>query len=242
MSRLPAVPDLTTLHSTRDAWHALAEQVLAAARHRVTGRIGLRATPGGFGTPPFGDGEELRIDGAELVVTRDGETMRYPITTVRAAADAVGIVPGAPAEVYAPATALDPDAPLAIHPGAAAALAGYLELGTTLLEALRTSATADEAASDVQLWPEHFDIGLELGNEAIDARATFGASPGDAPHPLPYLYVTRWPGVADDPFWNDDAFPGASLDYRVLVEAADAAERGREFFAAARTVLTRHSA
>jgi hypothetical protein len=241
MSNLPAVADLPTLHATRDSWHALAEHVLAAARHRVNRRIGLRATPGGFGTPSFGDGEEVRVDGAALVVTRDGETVRHPITTVGAAADAVGIVPGAPTEVYAPATALDPDALLVIDPRAAVVLAAYLELGTELLQAFRASATADDAPSEVQLWPEHFDIGLELGNEARRARGTFGASTGDASHPLPYLYVTRWPGVADDPFWDDEAFPGASLDYRALAEAPDAAARGREFFRAARTVLTRHS-
>ena len=157
--------------------------------------------------------------------------MRHPITTVGAAAEAVGIEPGAAAEVYAPTTALDPDAPLVIDPGAAGALAAYLALGTELLEALRTSAAADDAPSDVQLWPEHFDIGLELGDEAEEARGTFGASPGDAPHPLPYLYVTRWSGATDDPFWNDEAFAGASLDYRTLVEAPDAAVRGRDFFA-----------
>jgi len=241
MSTLPAIGDPMALHSTRDAWHALAEHVLAPARHRVTGRIGLRATPGGFGTPPFGDGEDVRVDGVELVVTRDGETARHPITTVGAAAAAVGIAPGAPTEVYAPTTALDPDAPLVIDPRAAAALAAFLALGTELLRALRASATTDDAPSDVQLWPEHFDIGLEIGNEARAARGTFGASPGDATHPLPYLYVTRWPGAADDPFWNDEAFPGASLDYRALAEVPDAAARGRELFVAARTVLSRHS-
>ena len=40
---------------TRLSLHALAEHVLCAARHRVNGKIGLRFTRGGFGTPFFGD-------------------------------------------------------------------------------------------------------------------------------------------------------------------------------------------
>src|ERR687898_1263919 len=42
-----------TYPATRGALHAVAEHVLAAALHRSTGRIGLRATPDGFGTPRF---------------------------------------------------------------------------------------------------------------------------------------------------------------------------------------------
>lgn len=239
MSTLPAIPDVTTLGSTREAWHALAEHVLSTARYRATGRIGLRATPGGFGTPVFGDGDELRIDGDELVVTRrSGEAVRHPITTVRAAADAIGITPGAPTDVYTPTTGLDPDTPLVIDREAAAVLAAWFDIATSVLEALRSSATAQDSPSETQLWPEHFDVALELGSEQDATRATFGASPGDAAHSLPYLYVTRWPGVADDPFWDDEAFAGASLGYLALAEAPDAAARGIEFYAAARAVLS----
>ena len=42
-----------TMVTTRLALQSLAEHVLSAARHRATGRIGLRAAPGGFATPPF---------------------------------------------------------------------------------------------------------------------------------------------------------------------------------------------
>jgi hypothetical protein len=239
---LPPIADPAVFAATRAALHALAEQVLAAARFRVTGRIGLRATPGGFATPVFGDAEEIRVDGTELVVTRDGRTARHGLTTLRAAAEAVGIEPGAPPDVYPPATTLEPDAALAVDAAAAAALAAWFGLGTSLLEALRATAGAADAASDVQLWPEHFDLGIELGDDDSHQRATFGTSPGDAQHPLPYLYVTRWPGVPDDAFWNDEAFPGASVDYATLAAAIDAEIMGREFFAAARAVLTRRSA
>ena len=42
-------------------------------------------------------------------------------------------------------------------------------------------------ASEVILWPEHFDVAVERGPEG--RRATYGGSPGDGQHALPYLYV-----------------------------------------------------
>ncbi len=238
---LAPITDTAALVATREAWHTLAEHVLAAARYRVTTRIGLIATPGGFGTPPFGDDESVRVDGATLVVVRGGETTTTPITTVRAAAEAVGIVAGAPSEVYTPATPLEPDAPLLVDPTAAAILAAWFALATELLDGVCAGAGPGDDASAVQLWPEHFDLGIEIGDPAQHARATFGASPGDGAHPLPYLYVTRWPDVPDEPFWDDATFPGASLGYAALAEAPDATDAGRAFFARARAVLTRRA-
>ena len=49
--------------ATRAQLHRLAEEVLKPARERVTGRFGLRALPGGFGTAPFGDVTQLHVDG-----------------------------------------------------------------------------------------------------------------------------------------------------------------------------------
>ncbi len=76
---------------TRDSLHRLASHVLAPARKAVTGRIGLRATPGGFGTPPFGDGEQLRVEGAMLVRQSGGGTETIGITSLAAAADFAGV-------------------------------------------------------------------------------------------------------------------------------------------------------
>ena len=42
-----------------------------------------------------------------------------------------------------------------------------------------------------QIWPEHFDLACELGADA-GTRARYGASPGDAAIPQPYLYVGPW--------------------------------------------------
>src|SRR5258706_8746749 len=87
--RLPALPSAAdALASTRASLHALAEQVVAPARRRATGKIGLRFTRGGFGTPFFGNdgrGVQVRIDDLDLVVARGTAERREPITTVRAA-------------------------------------------------------------------------------------------------------------------------------------------------------------
>src|SRR5436853_7752133 len=98
--------------------HALAEHVIAPARYRADGHIGLVPTPGGFGTPTFGDGERVRVDGVELVHERPGTTTRVRITTIRAAAQFVGIPPRAPADVYKPTTPCTPYDPLPVDAAA----------------------------------------------------------------------------------------------------------------------------
>jgi hypothetical protein len=236
---LPAIDDQTTLVRTRLAWHTVAEHVVAPARYRVEGRIGLRATPGGYGTPVFGEQQQVRVAGSDLVRTHGDETTTTPLTTVGAAASVLGIDPGAPHEVYAPTTALDLDAPLEIDAAAAHALGAWFELGSGALEAMRSGASDADAPSLVQLWPEHFDLALELGDESRGARGTFGASPGDAEHPEPYLYVTHWADVADDPFWSDPVFGGASLGYDVLHTARDPVDAATTFFRQGHALLNR---
>jgi hypothetical protein len=232
MVALPQIDDLTTLVRTRESWHAVAEHVLAAARHRAVGRIGLRAVPGGFGTPRFewdGANHDLRVVGHDLVVRIDGASTTVPLTTLGAAADAAGIEPGGPSTVYNLATPCEPDAPLDIDAPAARVLAAWFELGWAALGDLRADADT-EAPSDVTMWPEHFDVAVELGAEDRGTRGTFGASPGDAEHDEPYLYVTHWAEVADDPFWNDRAFGGASLTYSEIRVAADRRDATLAFF------------
>jgi hypothetical protein len=71
---LPALPD--RFAPTRDALHRLAEDVLSPQQAAVNGDIHFDATPGGFGTPVFGDGRQLRVEGAELVEVDAGEEVR----------------------------------------------------------------------------------------------------------------------------------------------------------------------
>lgn len=209
-----------TLISTRLALQSVAEHVLCAARHAATGRIGLRAAPGGFTTPTFPSehGERVvAVDGTELVVHDGRGERRAPLTTVGEAAALVGIAPGAPADVFTPTTPLAPDAPLAIDPDAVAELAAWWTLVDRALAVFRAEHAPDEP-SETQLWPEHFDIACTVG------EVNYGGSPGDAGDggdPLPYLYVGPWtPPEPDGGFWNrpyGSAIPGTEVP---TVEAA----------------------
>ena len=217
-----APPDLAR---TREALHAVAERVLAPARVRATGtEIALEATPGGFGTPPFPGGGRVRAQGAELVVEApDGSERRAPITTLRAAGRLAGL----------DADELSGDA-LDVDPGAADFLGDFYAFATTGLETLRADA---QDPSPIHLWPEHFDIAFEAGDEATGRRATYGASPGDDEHPEPYLYVAPWRTPEPSPVWNAYGFTGAELAWAELVTAGDPEAAAVAFWAGAREAL-----
>ena len=186
------------LASTRASWHALAEHVLGAARHRSTGRIGLEVVPGGFATPPFGDdGRTLAVIGTELVVRAAGAEERATPATLRQAGELAGIEPGAPAEVYKPATVCDLDAPLVLDAAWAGRLADWYALGDEALRRFRAEI-AEEEPSTITLWPEHLDVAIRAG------RVNYGASPGDEHVGEPYVYVGPdvVPGGPDG-FWNE---------------------------------------
>jgi len=230
---LIALDDVDSWIRTRTAWHTLAERVLAPARHAASGRIGLRAAPGGFATPEFGAGRSVAVDGSELVV-RDGVTVaRRPLTTLGDAAAFAGVAPDADTGVYTPTTPADPATDVTVDPALATALATWIAFGD---RALRTwvAECPDDTPSEIQLWPEHFDLGTDLG--PASGRANFGASPGDAGHQRPYLYVGPWE-ADDDPFWDAGAY--ARLPYEELVGASDPDAAAIAFFRAGYAVAVR---
>jgi hypothetical protein len=236
--RLAPVADVDALLVTRRSWHVVAEHVLAPFRYRACSKIGLRSTNGGVGIPFVrwdGRDTQLRIDGGDLVVDRGPET-RDPVTTLRAAAAAAGVDVGARTDVYTPTTDAEPDEVLPVDRDAAARLGDWFGFAASVLEEVRVGA-ADGGSTRLQVWPEHFDCSVDLGDEAAGQRGTFGASPGDDAHPLPYLYVTHWAPVADDPYWNDSAFGGASFGYEALVSADEQRRDALAWFAAGRTRL-----
>ena len=214
--------------ATTSSLHALAEHVIAPTRHAATGKIGLRWTMGGFGTPYLAGGLQVRVERGVLV---DGDRRARPATLADAARFA-GIGGGAPAEVYQPSTPWRPDRAVTVEPLAAAALGDWFGFATSVLEQLRAEAVLDDAASRVQLWPEHFDVALQLG--APGAEANFGASPGDAEHGEPYLYVGPWV-ARTGAFWNEPF--GASLPYRDLLGAPDQRAAALEFLRTGRDLL-----
>jgi hypothetical protein len=233
----PLVPlgDAAAFGATRDRLHALAEHVLAPARRRANGKIGLRFTRLGFGTPFYGDDEQVRVEAGELVVARDGAARREPVTTLAAAGRLVGIEPGPPVDLYEPATEVGPDDPLTVDAGVARVVGNWFGFACSVLEELRVSQDAWDTRT--QLWPEHFDLSIDLGDEVAGTRGTFGASPGDAAHPEPYLYVTHWAEVRASGYWNDDAFGGASLPYEALAGRADDRVLALDFFRAGLVAL-----
>jgi hypothetical protein len=200
--------------ATVAALHRVAEQVIAPAR-KPDDEIALMATPGGFGTPAFehdGARQQVRVDGAELVRGRDGEETRAPLASLEAARALVAdLVPGA----------LD-GAPLGVDPEAAARLGDWYAFGAAIL---------GELGGTPILWPEHFDIAIELG------EVNYGFSPGDADHAEPYAYVGPWTAPAAGPLWNATGFPGAELSYTELLAAPDQRAAALEFFTARREAL-----
>lgn len=93
--------------------------------------------------------------------------------------------------------------------------------GAAWLADLVADALPEEDVSPVRLWPEHFDVAIELGDEPAGRRAAYGVSPGDDEHPHPYSYVAPWTPPAPGPLWNSTAFRGAELPFEQLGETPE---------------------
>jgi hypothetical protein len=210
---------------TRLALHRLAEHVVSPARRKANDKIGLRYTRGGFGTPFFGADVQVRVRGTELVIQDATGERTAPITTLDEAAHHIG------RDLLPEDVRLDRES-LDVDPAAAAFLGDWYRFAASVLEELRASAGDRSDPSRVQLWPEHFDLAVELGSEAIGARAAYGLSPGDHQHPQPYLYVAPWVPAAHDELWQATGFEGAELPYAALLDAPDQRETALAFFRA----------
>lgn len=217
-----------TFAATRDALHFVAEQIVSPARAAATGdEFSLVVTAGGFGTPPLPGGGCVRVDGLDLVVERDeGVEKRAPLTTLSDGAAAVGL----------PSDGLS-DEPLALDPAAAVLLASAFALADGVLRAFYDEALPVAAPTRNQLWPEHFDIAIEHGEEPAGKRATYGLSPGDAAHSGPYFYVAPWTAPSDLAVWTAVGFTGAELNWAQLLVAEDPRATALEFFRQYRDAL-----
>jgi len=196
--------------ATRDALHLVAARVLGAARYGAVGRLGLVVVPGGFATPVFDGRQLLVVDG-----TLSDGSRQVPITTLDDACAFAGVDASS---VPHPALDLpgDPRAPLTVDPASARVLAQWFGSCQSALDGLLDLAGPADDPSPVQLWPEHFDLALELGPPKT--RANYGGSPGDETIETPYLYVgphDHREGV----FWN--APFGAALPYDDLGRGSD---------------------
>jgi hypothetical protein len=111
--------------------------------------------------------------------------------------------------------------PLGVDPDGAARLAAWYAFGDEILR---------ELGGVPVLWPEHFDIAIDLG------EATYGFSPGDELHAEPYAYVAPWNAVDGD-LWQASGFRGAELPYAALLAAPDPRAAALEFLTTRRDAL-----
>ena len=233
--------DASVFAASRAELRRVATHVLARRRHDVTGKLGLRATPGGFGTPAFGpDVEVLRVSGTALVRERAGEVAVTAVagSSLSALARFAEVDLTAPFDAGHDTPALgDVDAPIVIDAGHAAVVADWFALGWAALD---VASAAAESPKAVQLWPEHFDAGTSVALGAgPDDRCNLGVSPGDAAHDEPYLYVGPWGADRpDDPaYWN--APFGAVVVRSAILAASDPAVAALRFFKRGLALLSR---
>lgn len=227
--RLEMLPD--GFDTTRQALHQIAFFAVAPKRYAETGKMGLRYTHRGYGTPFFGDDEQVRVENGDLIHQREDDVSVASVSTVGEACEFLGIPYRETwfEDFHDPLTPVGPQANLDIDPKAAEAIGDWFAFSTLVLERLRRTPGAD-GVSRVQIWPEHFDPAVELGSQEEGHRASYGASAGDAAHPEPYLYVAAWGDIdRSDSFWNDTSFNGASISYSELLDSDDQIETALGF-------------
>jgi hypothetical protein len=172
-----------------------------APARKPDNEISLRATPGGFGTPEF------EWEGATHQVRVEG------------------------AELVREVDGVAERTPLEVDAAASHALGELYRFGAEVLGELVARAAPQDAATIPRLWPEHFDIAIELGPEERGLRANYGLSPGDEGHAEPYLYVGPWRAEVSGELWNAQGFGGAELAYANLIAAEDQTAAALDFFA-----------
>jgi hypothetical protein len=176
-------PDPAVLATTRQRLHGIAECLMAGPQRRAGGRFTLRVTPGGFATT----GEPARrLDGTDLVVD-EGRRIAVAGTFAQMAV-AAEVDFGPPPDRYPDGSGANPGDDVSLDPMSARLIEDWYLLSDAALRVLAPRETPI-------LWPEHFDVAIVL------ADTSYGASPGDAFHPMPYAYVSSRDHVDSD-FWN----------------------------------------
>lgn len=225
-------PNEASYEATREALHRVAAHVLGRRRSEVSGRFGLRVTPGGIATPLFGpDGECIRTAGMTLVREVGAVATFAPISgaSLRHLAEFVGADIDSPfsAGTQTPERG-DPDQPLELDPQHLETIVAWYQVGWVVLDAVVSQLPGSAAPATAQLWPEHFDIGTDVAL-ASGNRVNLGCSPGDSFVAEPYLYVGPWeadrPG--DPSYWNVSF--GAALRSSEVMASADPAQQGIRF-------------
>ena len=227
--------------TTRDALQRVATHIVARAREQSTGRFGLRATPGGFGTPEFGDEpRRVRVSGALLIVESGASgaastrTASIDGATLAELAFLAGVDLEAELSVGHDTPPLgEVDVPITIDSVAAAAVAHWFGIVGAALDRTVAGLGPEAAPTMAQLWPEHFDVALDAAFDPSapgERRTNLGGSAGDGFHEAPYLYVGPWtddrPGDPD--LWN--APFGATLGWHAVMSTDDPVATAAAFF------------
>ncbi len=216
--RLPQPP--TQLGATRQSLHAFAEYLMSPYRRSVNGKIGLRYTYGGIGTPFVSGDRQLRIDESGLWLESPEGTQSISMHSLRLVGEEIGIVPAPPSDLYESELRVDLDAALVVDRGSISFIGEWFGFAMSVLEQLRAEADPEDAAmTRSQIWPEHLDIAIELGKDS--ARASLGASPGDDKHESPYFYVAPWSSPPPSAYWDGVGFVGAQLELTALADVDD---------------------
>ena len=220
---------------TREILHLIAAHVMGRRRFEAVGRFGLRALPGGFGTPAFGEPiEVVRISGTALVHEVGAEASHVPIegSTLRELANRVGTDLGREFSAGDDTPALhSPDAPVTLDPESVESIARWFDLGWQAMDRLSKEIPDDGDCATIQLWPEHFDAATNVVLRNGD-RMNVGVSPGDSFEAEPYAYVGPWSSerLGDPEFWN--APFGAFLRSSEILGEPDPVSSCTQFFTA----------
>lgn len=107
-------------------------------------------------------------------------------------------------------------------------------------------------ASDIRLWPHHFDVGLLLPLGGADSAKTIsmGFSPGDVHYDTPYYYVSPWPypekeslkkdEIKAGGYWHTGDFIAAVLLAKAYSEQDEPAETISAFMDSAVAACRKH--
>lgn len=172
---------------TRNSLHGIAEGLMAGPQYRDSGTIRLSAAPEGVST----------VAEPSLLLTanglgRPGGPTHPLVGTFAELAERLGSSFHVP-DLYSDHAPIQPTDPVVVDESSASRLLAWLADGTQALRDLAPTSTP-------VLWPEHFDVGISLG------EVNYGVSPGDDFSAEPYAYVGPWgftpssDGFFDAPF------------------------------------------
>jgi hypothetical protein len=202
------------------------------------------------GPPPFQVGIEL-AERRLLLLDSGRRTSESFDLNGRSLAEAAAWLQGAIArtDVSVPAAGASvpgyelPEHPVAkgaafcADPDACAELARWFANGEAILSDLSPRL---EGASDVRVWPHHFDLAtlvvVESEKDGSLAKSIgVGFSPGDDSYPEPYWYVSPWPypdpaglpALEGEGFWHDEGYIAAILTGSRIVDGPSISQHQR---------------